>query len=356
MLALLNIPPALQAVFTLLILIILAVLIFVLRGIINARKDTIKARSLVVIYSLLFVLIAAAALGLLLIWGYDIEMFFDGLSTDFVSNIERRVGSIISSLVTIFIALLIYKSVKIGLYRVGKKEGIGQRRKKTIAKITTSIVKYTVGIVALLIVFASWGVNIAPALAGLGVLGLIIGLGAQKFINDLISGLFIIFEHHFDVGDRIEVKGFTGEVIDIGLKTTKIRNWKGEVKILSNGDINDITNFSWALSVAVVEFGIAYKEDARSEIDLLNQELPKLRLEIEEIVEDPVVLGVTELANSSVNLRVIAKTINGQHFAVERKMRLRIKEILDENGIEIPFPQVVVHSPNPKKQINSLKG
>ena len=150
------------------------------------------------------------------------------------------------------------------------------------------------------------------------------------------------------MGDTIEVKGFKGIVTDIGLKTTKIRNWKGEVKILSNGDINDITNYSRNPSVAVVEFGIAYKEDVQKTMDILTLELPKIREKFEQIIEDPVVMGVTALDNSSVNLRVIAKTMTEQHYAVERGIRKFIKEILDANGIEIPFPQVVVHTPSKK--------
>jgi small conductance mechanosensitive channel len=218
-----------------------------------------------------------------------------------------------------------------------------KKRKRTIAKVTNSIIKYCVGILMILIVLSIWGVNVAPALAGLGILGLVIGLGAQRFINDLISGFFIVFEHHFDVGDKIEVQGFKGEVTSIGLKTTKIKNWKGEIKIVNNGEISTLINFSRNPSVAVVEFGIAYKENIQQTIDLLNFELPKLRLDFPMIIEDPKILGTIDLASSSVNLRAIAKTLNEEHYAVERAMRQRIKEILDEHGIEIPFPQVVIH-------------
>jgi small conductance mechanosensitive channel len=188
-----------------------------------------------------------------------------------------------------------------------------------------------------------WNVNVVPALAGLGVAGIVIGLGAQKFINDLISGFFIIFEHHFDVGDIIEVEGFKGEVIDIGLKTTKVRNWRGEVKIFSNGSIDIVSNFSMNPSIGIIDFGISYQEDAQRTIDLLKSELPKIKEFLPDIIEDPLVLGVVELADSSVNIRVIVKTITEKHYGVERAIRQRIKELLDQNQIEIPFPQVVVH-------------
>jgi small conductance mechanosensitive channel len=145
------------------------------------------------------------------------------------------------------------------------------------------------------------------------------------------------------------VKGFKGVVTDIGLKTTKIRNWKGEIKIYNNGDIGDITNFSLNPSIAVVEFGIAYEEDVQKTTEILTIELPKVRNLFEQIIEDPVVVGVTEIANSSVNIRVIAKTLNEQHYAVERGIRKFIKEILDSNEIKFAFPQIVVHNAQSKK-------
>ncbi|OYX17353.1 MAG: hypothetical protein B7Z16_10470, partial [Algoriphagus sp. 32-45-6] len=96
--------------------------------------------------------------------------------------------------------MLILRISKITLKRIGQKEGPNQRRKKTVSRVIRSMIKYTVGIASILAVLSVWGVNVGPALAGLGILGLVIGLGAQKFINDLIAGFFIIFEHHFDVG------------------------------------------------------------------------------------------------------------------------------------------------------------
>lgn len=337
-----------QSLFTVAILVVFLVLFFINRHFIEKFKETIHARWIVVSYILLFFLLAGAIIGIFFIWGYNISLTFDEFLLELTAFFERSIGGILGTLATIFITMLIYKGVKIAMFRVGKKESPNKRRKQTIAKVTVSIVKYLIAVLGILIILAIWGVNILPALAGLGMMGLVIGLGAQKFINDLISGFFIIFEHHFDVGDTIEVKGFKGVVTDIGLKTCKIRNWKGEVKILSNGDITDITNFSRNPSIAVVEFGIAYGEDVQKTIEILTVELPKVRALFEQIIEEPTILGVTELANSSVNIRVIAKTMTEQHYAVERGMRKFIKEVLDANGIEIPFPQVVVHNAKEK--------
>ncbi|PKK96645.1 MAG: mechanosensitive ion channel protein MscS [Tenericutes bacterium HGW-Tenericutes-3] len=309
------------------------------------READISKWLIVIIYLISFIVLVASTVFLLFIWNFDISTHIDKILTNGQALIDTSIAPLINSIIIIFVSMTILKVAKVGFTHISTKDGPLKKRKQTITKVLNSIVKYLVSIIAILVVLALWGVNVAPALAGLGILGLVIGLGAQKFINDLISGFFIVFEHHFDVGDKIEVQGFKGDVTDIGLKTTRIRNWKGDVKIISNGEISSLINFSRNFSIAVAEFGIAYKEDVQKTIDLLKLELPKMRPDFPVMIEDPQVLGVIELASSGVNLRVIAKTISEQHYAIERELRKRIKQILDENGIEIPFPQVVVHQP-----------
>ncbi len=326
-------------------IILTLILVFVLhRYFIELNKENIKSRSIVLLYGLLFVMIALAIVGILTLWGYDVTDFISSIFVGAEDIIEASVSRIVGTLITIFVALVVFKIGRIALYKLGSSTGSNQRRKNTIAKITLSILKYIVVIVALLAVLSVWGVNVAPALAGLGILGLVIGLGAQKFINDLISGFFIVFEHHFDVGDWIEINGFMGEVIDIGLKTTKVKNFKGEIRIFNNGSIDPVSNFSRTESLAVVEFGISYKEDIAKTIAVLQEALPKMKDEFDNMVEAPRILGVTDLASSSVNIRAVVKVQSMTQWGVERALRQRIKEILVENNIEIPFPQVVVHN------------
>ncbi len=334
----------LNTVYTALIVFALLMIFFYERRLLK-REESLKKLTIMIIFILSFILLIAGIAGIMYIWNYDFSDYFSDIGSNIILFIEESVTRIISTLLVIFISLSLMKISKTTLNRVGLKESPMKKRKRTIAKVTNSIIKYFLGILMILIVLSIWGVNVAPALAGLGILGLVIGLGAQRFINDLISGFFIVFEHHFDVGDKIEVQGFKGEVTSIGLKTTKIMNWKGEIKIVNNGEISTLINFSRNPSVAIVEFGIAYKENIQQTIDLLNAELPKLRLNFPVIIEDPKVIGTIDLASSSVNLRAIAKTLNEEHYAIERAMRQRIKEILDEHSIEIPFPQVVIHQP-----------
>jgi moderate conductance mechanosensitive channel len=333
---------------TLTIIIALFFIFYFERLLIKKNEDKLKKSIIVVIYLVSLLLMAISIIGILAIWNVPMISYFVDSYDQIIALIRDEILRIINTFLVIFFAQVLLTISKITLKNIGIKPSPNQKRKRTIARVIRSITKYTIKIVAVLIILSIWGVNIAPALAGLGILGLVIGLGAQRFINDLISGFFIIFEHQFDVGDKIEVKGFKGEVIDIGLKTTKLQNWKGEIMILSNGEISSFINFSKNPSVAIVEFGIAYKENMKEVIDLITKELLPLRLAFPEIIEDPKVLGVIALDQSSVNIRAIAKTLNEQHYGVERAMRQKIKEILDEHGIEIPFPQVVVHN-NSKK-------
>jgi small conductance mechanosensitive channel len=321
-------------------------LILFIERILLKKDDKIKGWILFIIYFMTFILLLGAVLSLFQIWGFDLLAYANDTLDNFTVLITDSIGRIVSSLIVIFVTFFILKFSKKGFKKIGEKEGPAQKRKKTVGKLLSSVTRYTLGIISIIILLSIWGVNVGPALAGLGIAGLVIGLGAQKFINDLIAGFFIIFEQHYDIDDVIEVQGFKGVVVDIGLKTTRIRNWKGDVKILANGDVTNLTNFSRNNSVAVVDFGIAYEEDIQKTFDLLAEKLPLFKQGFPQVVEDPINLGVVTLNASSVDIRVICRTLNEQHYGVERALRKYIKDMLDEAGIEIPFPQVVVSKKN----------
>ncbi len=341
---------SINILFTIGTILFLFLIYLLFKTITKRRGDRLKKWLYVVAYFFYFVLFVGATLFLFWVWKFDYNTYLVSLSDSIATILKDSLVKIISTILVFFLTFLVLKITKITIENIGKKPGFTYRRRRTLANLTLSVSRYLGWIIALLIVLAIWGINIGPALAGLGILGLVIGLGAQKFINDLISGLFIIFEQHYDVGDIIETNGFKGEVIDIGLKTTRIKNWKGEVKILSNGSISDTINYSRNPSLAIVDFSIAYAEDVEKTIALLKKELPKFSKSYPEIIEDPEILGVVELAGSSVNIRVIARTQMNQHFNIERQLRAFIKATLDKHNIEIPFPQIVVHEAKPKQK------
>lgn len=307
-----------------------------------SRQDEMKTW-MVLLYVIDVTLLLVGVGFVMWMFGYDITTELNNIWISIKQGILDKVGALIGSAITIFVVMLILRVFRIFVKKAANESALNKKRVLTILKVIQSLVTYTVDLIALLIILALWGVNVMPALAGLGVLGIIIGMGMQSLIKDFISGFFIIFEHHFDVGDIVEINGFKGEVIDIGLKSTKIRNWKQDIKIFANGTIENTINFSLSPSVGIIDFGIAYKEDVQKTIDLLNGELPKFRERFPEMLEDPLILGVTELADSSVNIRVIVSTETEKHYGIERAIRQGIKEILDANDIEIPFPQLDIH-------------
>lgn len=324
---------------------ILVIALFVFEGIyIKKKEETIKKWLLLILYLSSLIVFIGGVFVIMYIWNFDIAIFFSTYWNEIVLFLTSSVPSLIGTAIVIFVWMLILRIAKIALKRVGDKPGTLQKRRKTISKVVYSVINYALVVIGIISILAIWGVNVLPALAGLGIIGLVIGLGAQKFIQDLIAGFFIIFEHHFDVGDVIEVGGFKGTVIDIGLKTTKIRNFRGEIKIYNNGEVNTLVNFSKNPSLAIVEFGISYKEDINKTIEVLTTALPLFHAQYKEVLlENPVVVGVVSLSATSTDLRVTVKTLNEQHYGIERALRKFIKETLVANNIESPLPQIVIN-------------
>ena len=207
----------------------------------------------------------------------------------------------------------------------------------------------------------SFGVDTTSILAGIGILGLIIGLGAQPLITDIIAGLFIVFENVFEVGDIIVIDGFRGTVKEIGIRTTKIEDAGGNIKVMNNSDLRSLINMTENLSLACCDMSIEYGESIERVEAILSNNLGKIKENIPDIVEGPFYRGVTELADSAVVLRFVAKCEESNKYQVERDMNRQFKLLFDQNNINIPFNQVVVHEPtefdmaNKKEQKEATK-
>ncbi|MBQ7642352.1 MAG: mechanosensitive ion channel family protein, partial [Clostridia bacterium] len=172
-----------------------------------------------------------------------------------------------------------------------------------------------------------------------------VGLGAQPLIADIIAGLFIVFEKVFDVGDIIVVDGFRGTVKEIGVRTTQIVDTGGNVKIINNADLKTVINMTNQLSLAVCDIGIEYGESLERVEAILKENLPAIKEAIPDIKEGPFYKGVAELADSSVVIRFAAQCEEGSRYQVERDMNRQFKLLFDRNGINIPFPQIVLNHP-----------
>ena len=222
-------------------------------------------------------------------------------------------------------------------------------RAEAIESVLKSLVTAMIFSVAIMLMLAEFGINLAPLLAGAGIVGVAIGFGAQSVVSDFLSGTFMLIEDQYGVGDIIEVDGVTGEVEHISLRTTKIRDLSGTVWHIPNGTMTKVGNHSQLWSNAIVDVDVSYDTDLRVAMELMDEvadgyweETHRDDTVSDTIIEDPVVMGVQTLGDSGITLRLRVKTNPSDQWSVERELRLRLKEAFDGAGIEIPFPQRVV--------------
>lgn len=219
-----------------------------------------------------------------------------------------------------------------------------ERREKTLVKLLENALKYIVYFSAIIAILSEFKFDVKGLLAGAGVLGLAVGFGAQSLVKDVISGFFIIFEDQFGVGDYVKVNEAEGTVMEIGLRTTKISLFGGEIYIVPNGQIIEVTNYSVANSKTILDIGLSYETDIDRAEKLLSEFLKKLPKErYKEVIGIPEVIGVQSFEASQVVLRITAETEPVANFGVGRKLRQDIKKFLDENGIELPYPKMVLY-------------
>lgn len=255
------------------------------------------------------------------------------------------VKEVVAPIIIIISSFLIYFIIKRILKRIFKIRTKATKKEKTIYSLISNIIKWFIIIIAFLMILDVFGVDTKTLVASLGILGLVIGLALQDILKDFISGLFIIFENQYCIGDVIEVKGYKGEVINLGLKTTRIRNYTGEVKIIPNRNVEDVINYSQMSSLAVVDVSVAYEENYDRVEKVINKLLEKLNKDkIPNVKGDIKLLGITKLGDSSIEIRIVAETASYEQFEVERILRKEIKATFDKEKIKIPYPQIEVHN------------
>lgn len=260
-----------------------------------------------------------------------------------------EIKQIFFPIVFIAVGIILYEVIKRTIIRLSERNATKLKqsqvqRVRTVNMLIINIVKYIIVIIVLLAILAIFGVNVSSLVAGLGVTTAIIGLAFQDLAKDLIAGVFIITEAQYEVGDTIEVDGFMGEVVSIGLKTTQIRNYKGATKIIGNRYMDNIINYSLHTSLAVVDVGVDYEHTSEEVENILNDLAKKLNGKIKEAQGEIQILGINKLDDSSVVYRVTLEVNSMKQYEVERLLRKEIKEAFAENNIKIPFPQIEVHN------------
>ncbi len=218
-----------------------------------------------------------------------------------------------------------------------------ERRVNTLRGLIRSLLKYSLYFIGGVMVLDELGIPTTSILAGAGILGLAVGFGAQNLVRDVITGFFILFEDQFSVGDYVSFAGVTGTVQEMGLRVTRVRSWTGEIHIIPNGKIDQVTNFSRAGMGVVLDVEIAYEADLDQTIELINGVCREMaREKSDQVIDEPQVLGVTDLGSSGVTIQVFGMVTPAQQAPFGRELRKRIKEAFEREGIEIPYPRRVV--------------
>ncbi len=282
-------------------------------------------------------------------------MGWDQLKALFERAIMQNEGHIFAGLgkigQTVLIILLSAIAIKFGSLAIQKffdkqrefKYKLDDKRTDTLSTLCISILRYAVYFVAIVTALQSvFGIETTTIITAAGVGGLAVGFGAQSLVKDVITGFFILLEDQFAVGDMITIDKMMGTVEEVGLRITKLRHYAGDLYIIPNGEITKVTNHTRGSKGAIVDVSVAYEEKIDDVISVLTQVSETASKEIASIVKGPEVLGVMDLGDSGVVIRIFAKTVAGQQWSVERELRKRIKDTFDREEIEIPYNKIVV--------------
>ncbi len=259
-----------------------------------------------------------------------------GTGSLFLDDLIMTVPTIIKCIQSVTILLLIVTVATLIIVKICGKT----QRGITVSSLIRSLINWVTAIVLIIIVLSAFGVDTTALITGAGVLTLIVGLGMQSLIADIVAGLFIVFENEFNVGDYVTVGDFRGEVISIGIRTTKLKA-VGNVKIINNSDLRGVINHDTDVSTAKCLIDVEYDAKLPEVEKIIKKQVSKLKVEhaTDEVVYD----GVASLGASGVTLQFTCHCKEADIFAANRELNAAVKNMFDENGIGIPFPQIVVH-------------
>lgn len=243
----------------------------------------------------------------------------------------------------VFIEKGVRKAIKSDHFLTKEAE---KKREDTLIRVLNGIFTAGIWITAVMIILTELGINIAPLLAGAGIVGVALGFGAQYVVRDFLAGLFLILENQYRVGDVVCLDGTCGLVEDINLRKTILRDLDGIVHHVSNGEIRKASNLSMGFARVNLNVGVAYAEDLDKLIKVINkvgQELAEDPEWKDDIIKPPQFLRVDDFADSAIIVKILGETKPLRQWDVTGELRKRIKMAFDKAGIEIPFPQRVIH-------------
>lgn len=260
------------------------------------------------------------------------------LSHEFLAAVAASAVKISAILVATIIVLRLAGAVIDRLFlpgQEGRKYYFEEKRAKTLIALLKSILKYTVYFIAGIMILKEFNIDTTSILAGAGIVGLAVGVGAQSMVKDIITGFFIIFEDQFSVGDYITTAELSGVVQEIGLRVIKLRDLNGVLHIIPNGSIVKVTNYTRGTMQATVNIPVAYEADKEKAWQAVEEAIEEVKRDMPEIIDGPQIVGFTDFSPRGAVLRIIAKVIPLEQVKVETALR---HQILQKFAVkDIPF-------------------
>lgn len=255
-----------------------------------------------------------------------------------IAGFNSHLPVLIQSLIYVVVIYAVCKLVRLIFKQKMKKSN----RAKTVVTLLDGLVKYACAIAIIIFLLQALGVNSTAIFASVGILTLVIGLGCQSLIADVVAGMFIIFEDEYNVGEIVTIGDFRGTVTEIGIRATKILDAAGNIKIINNSDVSNVINMSRELSLAVVDCEFPYDVPIEVVEGLLKEHFDRFREKIPAIIEGPFYKGVSGYGDSNVAVKVVAKCKEEDRYQVQRDLLREYRMVFTEAGIDLSFNQVVV--------------
>ena len=262
---------------------------------------------------------------------------------NFVDSWNAHLSTLIKSI--IYVAVIL--AVCILLRMIFKKQMQKSNRTKTVLILVDGLVKYACAIAIFIFVLQAFGVNSTAIFASVGILTLVIGLGCQSLIADIVAGMFIIFENEYNVGEIVTIGDFRGTVTEIGIRSTKLLDLAGNIKIIKNSSISDVINMSRELSLAVVDCEFPYDVPVEVIETLLKDNFDNFKEKIPAIIDGPFYKGVSGYGDSNVAVKIVARCKEEDRYQVQRDLLREYRMVFTQAGIDLSFNQVVVSQYKP---------
>lgn len=315
-----------------------------MKKIIKWKDKTKGEKARIIIYWILFVTFLA---GTIVAFIYNEHVFgetsvFNKTVSEngFINFCYSHIPSLIRSIQIIVLGVALNFALKLvmKICIAHTKKGI------TITQILASFLKWAIAILVVLLILNVWGVDTTTLVATAGVLTLVIGLGAQSLIADIVAGVFIVFEEEYEVGDIIVLDGWRGTVVEVGIRTTRIQDPGGNIKIVNNSEIKAVINQTKENSVAKCYININYEEDLEKVDAAVAKDLQEASSKLKKILSPIEYKGVSEFSSNGVTLFFIARCKEEDIYQIQRDMNKVLKQMLEKNGISLAYQNFVIHN------------